>query len=42
VYFLKKGIAMAELINGTVKWFNSDKGYGRERNSSIIISAKAV
>lgn len=26
--FFKKGIAMAELINGTVKWFNSDKGYG--------------
>jgi len=23
-----KGIAMADIINGTVKWFNSEKGYG--------------
>jgi CspA family cold shock protein len=23
-----KGIAMATLVNGTVKWFNSEKGYG--------------
>ena len=24
----KKGIAMASTVNGTVKWFNSEKGYG--------------
>jgi len=23
-----KGIAMADLVNGTVKWFNSEKGFG--------------
>jgi CspA family cold shock protein len=23
-----KGLALADLINGTVKWFNSEKGYG--------------
>jgi len=23
-----KGIAMANQVNGTVKWFNSEKGYG--------------
>ena len=23
-----KGNAMAEVVNGTVKWFNSEKGYG--------------
>ena len=23
-----QGIAMADLVNGTVKWFNSEKGYG--------------
>jgi CspA family cold shock protein len=23
-----KGIAMANLVNGTVKWFNSEKGFG--------------
>jgi CspA family cold shock protein len=26
--FQQKGIAMADIINGTVKWFNSEKGYG--------------
>ena len=24
----KKGVTMATLVNGTVKWFNSEKGYG--------------
>jgi cold shock protein len=24
----KKGLQMATLVNGTVKWFNSEKGYG--------------
>lgn len=24
----KKGNDMAELVNGTVKWFNSEKGFG--------------
>lgn len=24
----KKGITMATLVNGTVKWFNSEKGFG--------------
>lgn len=28
VYSNKKGITMAALVNGTVKWFNSDKGFG--------------
>ena len=28
VYFKKKGVTMATLVNGTVKWFNSEKGYG--------------
>ena len=28
VYLNKKGINMAELVNGTVKWFNSEKGFG--------------
>ncbi len=23
-----KGVKMAELVNGTVKWFNSEKGFG--------------
>jgi len=23
-----KGITMAEVVNGTVKWFNDEKGYG--------------
>jgi CspA family cold shock protein len=23
-----KGITMAELVNGSVKWFNSEKGFG--------------
>ena len=27
-YFKKKGVTMATLVNGTVKWFNSEKGYG--------------
>jgi CspA family cold shock protein len=27
-YLQPKGIAMANLVNGTVKWFNSEKGYG--------------
>ncbi len=26
--FITKGIAMADIVNGTVKWFNSEKGYG--------------
>jgi CspA family cold shock protein len=26
--FYTKGIIMAELLNGTVKWFNDEKGYG--------------
>ncbi len=26
--FYKKGIAMADVLNGTVKWFNSEKGFG--------------
>ncbi len=28
MYLNKKGINMAELVNGTVKWFNSEKGFG--------------
>ena len=24
----KKGVTMATLVNGTVKWFNSEKGFG--------------
>jgi CspA family cold shock protein len=28
MYLNIKGIIMAELVNGTVKWFNSDKGFG--------------
>jgi len=28
VHSNKQGIKMAELVNGTVKWFNSDKGFG--------------
>ena len=24
----QQGITMAELVNGTVKWFNDEKGYG--------------
>jgi len=28
VYSTKKGIAMADVLNGTVKWFNSEKGFG--------------
>ena len=28
IFCLKKGITMAEVVNGTVKWFNSEKGYG--------------
>jgi len=27
-YFHTKGCNMAELLNGTVKWFNSEKGFG--------------
>ena len=27
-YINKKGVTMATLVNGTVKWFNSEKGYG--------------
>jgi CspA family cold shock protein len=27
-YYNKKGSKMAELQNGTVKWFNDEKGYG--------------
>ena len=27
-YFNKKGVTMATLVNGTVKWFNSEKGFG--------------
>lgn len=26
--FKQKGITMAALVNGTVKWFNSEKGFG--------------
>jgi len=26
--YITKGITMAELVNGTVKWFNSEKGFG--------------
>jgi len=25
---LQQGIVMAEVLNGTVKWFNSEKGFG--------------
>jgi CspA family cold shock protein len=28
VYFYKKRQTMAEVLNGTVKWFNSEKGFG--------------
>jgi len=28
VYSTNKGIAMADVLNGTVKWFNSEKGFG--------------
>jgi CspA family cold shock protein len=28
VYNTTKGIAMATQVNGTVKWFNSEKGFG--------------
>jgi len=28
VYTQQKGIIMATLVNGTVKWFNSEKGFG--------------
>jgi len=28
VYSNKQGFTMATLQNGTVKWFNSDKGFG--------------
>jgi CspA family cold shock protein len=28
VYLKQKGICMADLVNGTVKWFNGEKGYG--------------
>jgi len=28
VYKQPKGIAMANQVNGTVKWFNSEKGFG--------------
>ena len=27
-YIKTKGIAMATQVNGTVKWFNGEKGYG--------------
>ncbi len=27
-YIFTKGTTMAELVNGTVKWFNDEKGYG--------------
>jgi CspA family cold shock protein len=26
--YIYKGTTMAELVNGTVKWFNDEKGYG--------------
>ena len=26
--YIYKGNTMAELVNGTVKWFNDEKGYG--------------
>ncbi|MFT7003714.1 MAG: CspA family cold shock protein [Sulfurimonas sp.] len=26
--YKNKDLKMAELVNGTVKWFNSDKGFG--------------
>ncbi len=26
--YTTKGITMAELVNGSVKWFNSEKGFG--------------
>ena len=28
VIYFTKGKTMAELVNGTVKWFNDEKGYG--------------
>jgi CspA family cold shock protein len=28
VYIQHKGFIMAEVLNGTVKWFNSEKGFG--------------
>ena len=28
VYIYTRGIAMAELVDGSVKWFNEEKGYG--------------
>jgi cold shock protein len=28
VYYNYKDFAMAEQVNGTVKWFNSEKGFG--------------
>ncbi len=27
-YISHRGTTMAELLNGTVKWFNDEKGYG--------------
>ena len=28
MYFPTRGTKMAELLHGTVKWFNEEKGYG--------------
>ncbi len=36
---------MAELVNGTVKWFNDEKGYGfiqRENGSDVFVHFRQV
>ncbi|EPJ47318.1 MAG: cold-shock DNA-binding domain-containing protein [Osedax symbiont Rs1] len=36
---------MSEIINGTVKWFNDDKGYGfiaREEGADLFVHFRSI
>jgi len=44
IIYFTKGNTMAELVNGTVKWFNDEKGYGfiEQRGADVFVHFRQV